>query len=79
MMMLLNDGMTFKKLNKYLSSQVLGDQSAVSQSGYHRHRHGVSSQFDLDLDPLHFDIGSPPFRYRCPPVRRTIYLGNMYF
>ena len=40
---------------------------------------GVSSQFDLDLDPLHFDIGSPPFRYRCPPLRRTIYLGNMYF
>ena len=39
-MMLLNDGMTFKKLNKYLSSQVLGDQSAVSrsvwQSGYQR-------------------------------------------
>ena len=40
MMMLLNDGMTFEKLNKYLSSQVLGDQSAVSrsvwQSGYQR-------------------------------------------
>ena len=34
MMMLLNDGMTFKKLNKYLSLQVLGDQSAVSRSGY---------------------------------------------
>ena len=87
-MMLLNDGMTFKKLNKYLSLQVLGDQSAVSGSGYHKVNLGqVLAIFDIrpqstrikQILSTHFCVAviigisfSEPAGFSCRPPVKTI-------